>query len=453
MPKAYGVKQLSFMNFEYPIPYEKLKICHPTQKVRLLENGDIVISSLHSDGKIRVYLVNKELKEDITVGGSCYIVKSQKVCPEYLYLYLQSETADKYIFYNSPFIQVTPSTINKILVLIPSDRMQELARLTFQAGHNTSQPIQIDRIMTNGSTWNQSDSAIRSYFIENGLIECVIALPARLFAGTAIATSMIVFSRNNKGVRLVDASELFVEGRRVNELSYENISLIINATKNDSDISMYVSAEQLRDNDYVLSMNRYIVHDVADGMAFGDVIKRITRGAQLNAKALDEITTTVPTDMQYLMLANIKNGLIDKELPYLKSIDKKNDKYCLSNHCLILSKNGYPYKIAVAEVKEGQRILGNGNLYIIELDEEKADPYYLAAFFGSEQGTAALRSITVGATIPNIGVEQLTKLVIPIPPLEKQKEIADKYKTVKDEITMLQLKLEKAKNRMAHIIE
>lgn len=122
---------------------------------------------------------------------------------------------------------------------------------------------------------------------------------------------------------MVDASELFVEGRRVNELSYENISLIINATKNDSDISMYVSAEQLRDNDYVLSMNRYIVHDVADGMAFGDVIKRITRGAQLNAKALDEITTTVPTDMQYLMLANIKNGLIDKELPYLKSIDKK----------------------------------------------------------------------------------------------------------------------------------
>lgn len=453
MPKAYGVKQLSSMNFEYPIPYEKLKICHPTQKVRLLEKRDIVISSLNSDGKIRVYLVNKELKEDITVGGSCYIVKSQKVCPEYLYLYLQSETADKYIFYNSPFIQVTPSTINKILVLIPSDRMQELARLTFQAGHNTSQPIQINRIMTNGSTWNQSDSAIRSYFIENGLIECVIALPARLFAGTAIATSMIVFSRNNKGVRLVDASELFVEGRRVNELSYENISLIINATKNDSDISMYVSAEQLRDNDYVLSMNRYIVHDVADGMAFGDVIKRITRGAQLNAKALDEITTTVPTDMQYLMLANIKNGLIDKELPYLKSIDKKNDKYCLSNHCLILSKNGYPYKIAVAEVKEGQRILGNGNLYIIELDEEKADPYYLAAFFGSEQGTAALRSITVGATIPNIGVEQLTKLVIPIPPIEKQKEIADKYKTVKDEITMLQLKLEKAKNRMAHIIE
>ena len=41
---------------------------------------------------------------------------------------------------------MTPSTINEIPVSIPSDRMQELARLTFQAGHNTSQPIQIDRM-------------------------------------------------------------------------------------------------------------------------------------------------------------------------------------------------------------------------------------------------------------------------------------------------------------------
>ena len=160
------------MNFEYPIPYEKLKICHPTQKVRLLEKRDIVISSLHSDGKIRVYLVNKQPKKDITVGGSCYIVKSQKVCPEYLYLYLQSETADKYIFYNSPFIQVTPSTINEILVSIPSDRMQELARLTFQAGHNTSQPIQIDRMnefLREDKSINSEEHPFQSLMIEEFL--------------------------------------------------------------------------------------------------------------------------------------------------------------------------------------------------------------------------------------------------------------------------------------------
>ena len=111
-------------------------------------------------------------QKDITVGGSCYIVKSQKVCPEYLYLYLQSETADKYIFYNSPFIQVTPSTINEILVSIPSDRMQELARLTFQAGHNTSQPIQIDRMnefLREDKSINSEEHPFQSLMIEEFL--------------------------------------------------------------------------------------------------------------------------------------------------------------------------------------------------------------------------------------------------------------------------------------------
>lgn len=104
------------------------------------------------------------------VRGSCYIVKSQKVCPEYLYL--QSETADKYIFYNSPFIQVTPSTINEILVSIPSDMMQELARLTFQAGHNTSQPIQIDRMnefLREDKSINSEEHLFQSLMIEEFL--------------------------------------------------------------------------------------------------------------------------------------------------------------------------------------------------------------------------------------------------------------------------------------------
>ena len=85
---------------------------------------------------------------------------------------MQSETADKYIFYNSPFIQVTPSTINKILVSIPSDRMQELARLTFQAGHNTSQPIQIDRMnefLREDKSINSEEHPFQSLMIEEFL--------------------------------------------------------------------------------------------------------------------------------------------------------------------------------------------------------------------------------------------------------------------------------------------
>lgn len=73
---------------------------------------------------------------------------------------------------NSPFIQVTPSTINEILVSIPSDRMQELARLTFQAGHNTSQPIQIDRMnefLREDKSINSEEHPFQSLMIEEFL--------------------------------------------------------------------------------------------------------------------------------------------------------------------------------------------------------------------------------------------------------------------------------------------
>ena len=238
-------------------------------------------------------------------------------------------------------------------------------------------------------------------------------------------------------------------------MTTDNVKSIIGMMENNSEQSLFVTTETLRENDYVLNINRYQVDSttVENGVLFDTVIKRITRGAPLKATDLDKLSSPVPTNKQYLMLSNIQNGIIDTNLPYLNEIDKKLDKYCLTHNCLILSKNGYPYKVAVAEVKMGQRVLANGNLYIIELDEQKIDPYYLAAFLGSERGIAALKSITVGASIPNIGVEQLKKLIIPLPPIEKQRRIAEHYQETRDEIMLLQMKIEKARNRLMHIFE
>ena len=153
------------------------------------------------------------------------------------------------------------------------------------------------------------------------------------------------------------------------------------------------------------------------------------------------------------MLGNIHDGIIDEELPYLSVIEKNLERYCLKRNNLILSKNGYPFKLAIANPKEGQLILANGNLFIIEIDEEKANPYYLKAFFESEQGVAALKSIVVGATIPNIGVESLKSLLIPIPSLEEQYRIAEKYQATQDEIKVLKLRLAKAVDRLYHIFD
>ena len=310
-------------------------------------------------------------------------------------------------------------------------------------------------IMTNGSTWNTIDLPMRQYFVENGLIEAVIALPGKLFNSTTIPTTMIILSHNNKDVRLVDATNICEQGRRYNEFTDENIKAIVDALNNDSEYSKLIKVNELKDNEYTLNLTRYLDNEITfdNAVPFESVIKEITRGAPINAKQLDDIASDVPTSMQYLMLANIQDGTIDDKLPYLSHIDEKYEKYCLQNNDLILSKNGYPYKVAVVSIEGDRKILANGNLYIIRLDSSKVDPYYVKAFFESEKGIALLKSITVGATIPNIGVDKLKKLNIPVPSLGEQAFIVDKYKDTLDEIAVLKLKLQKATNRLHHIFD
>ena len=310
-------------------------------------------------------------------------------------------------------------------------------------------------IMTNGSTFNSIDKPIRTYFIEKGLIESVISLPSKMFNGTSVSTSMVVFSHNNESVRLINAADICQEGRRFNEFNDSDIDLIMEALNKDSEYSKSFTIEKLVDNEGALYLDRYITEKPSfeNSVAFESVINRITRGAGLSAKELDSISSDEETEYQYLMLANIQNGIINDELPYIKSIDNKYEKYCVKNNSLILSKNGYPYKVAVAEVEEGRTILANGNLYIIELDETKINPIYLKAFFESEIGIQMLKSITVGATIPNIGIDKLKKLEIPVPPMEKQLKVANKYKATLESIKILKERLSAELQKLNKVFE
>lgn len=308
-------------------------------------------------------------------------------------------------------------------------------------------------IMSLGGLWNTLDKPIRETFVKYGKIKAIVKLPARLYANTAIPVALVVFGNNNGGIRFVDASQEYVEGRRQNTLDEKNIENIIKALNEDSSISRLVSIEEIADNQFSFDPTRYneVIEEIVNGVPFETIIKSITRGAPLTAKDLDDISSVVPTDCQYMMLANIKNGIVDKELPYIKEIPSRLEKYCIHKGDLLLSKNGYPFKVAVAEPADNKTILANGNLYVIELDTEKVDPYYVKAFLESDSGVAQLKRITVGATIPNIGVAQLNTILIPLIPIEEQRKVSLQYQAVLDEIELLKRKIEKAENSLKTI--
>ena len=296
---------------------------------------------------------------------------------------------------------------------------------------------------------------MRRSLIEDGMVEAVISLPERLFVNTAIPTTMMIFSYGHTSVRMVDATKIFSPGRRQNILSDQDIDRIAQACSSDTEISRQVSYDEIWNNDCVLNPVRYLSEELSfeNGVKLGDILSSSAlRGAQLSAEKLDTLISRAETDYQYLMLSNIHDGMIDEDLPYLREIDRPLEKYCLQDDDIILSKNGFPFKVALAHPRKGKMILANGNLFILRVNRSRVNPVYLKAFLESETGTDLLKRISVGSSIPNISQKSLESIMIPLPSLEEQDEIAERYRNKQDEIRILKSRLSKAISQLKEII-
>lgn len=341
-------------------------------------------------------------------------------------------------------------------------------------------------LMASGGTWNSSDKDLRKYFIERGLIKCIISLPSKIFDRTNIATSLVVFSHGNEKVTFVDLTNLYMAKTRDEYSLYEIdemgqnrfekerekeesgkdspifkryipdniIDEIPNILKKNSGISRIVSIQEITENDYNLNPMYYMDNQITfeNAVPFGKVIKNITRGISCKSSDIEKIASPVETPYKYLTVSNLSNGIIDADLLSLTSIEEKYKKYCLKSNNLIISKSGLPYKVAVSEITENE-VLVNGNLYIITIDESQANPFYIKAFLDSKKGQYLLKRSSVGSVIPNISVEAIKNLQIPLPDMPEQNRIANLFLAAKDEYLINKIKMEKSIDKLFNVFD
>ena len=310
-------------------------------------------------------------------------------------------------------------------------------------------------IMTNGTTWNSTDRKIREYFVENGLLEATVLLPAKLLPGTSIATTLVIFSHGNTSIKMIDAGENFTKDGRRTILSDNDISDIMELLQKNSNKSITISINEIAENDYIINASRYLekAPEIRDGVELASIVKSITRGAQVKASYVDENRASESTPYRYIMISNISDGdIFFTDNQYLKDIQANVKKFCIRNNSIVLTKTGSPdFKSAVVQVAEGMEILATGNMFILEIDEKKANPYYLQALFDSELGRALFKSIYVGSVIPTISLEKLRKLEIPLPSLEEQNIIGEKYKEELERMADLKEKLSTSREKLKKI--
>ncbi|MFA7627340.1 MAG: N-6 DNA methylase, partial [Candidatus Kapaibacterium sp.] len=109
-----------------------------------------------------------------------------------------------------------------------------------------------------------AEDVIRKYLIKNkNYLDAVIGLPANIFFGTSIPTTILVFKKckTNTDVLFIDASNDFKKEKNQNILLPEHIDKIVETYSERKEIEKYshvASLKEIKDNDYNLNIPRYV---------------------------------------------------------------------------------------------------------------------------------------------------------------------------------------------------
>lgn len=111
-----------------------------------------------------------------------------------------------------------------------------------------------------------AEGRIREQILKNDLIDAVIALPAKLFYGTGIPASIVIFNKNKPEthkhkVLIIDAEKDFSEGKNQNTLRFQDIQKIVKTYDKYKDVKGYAKVVRLKEvesNDFNLNVRRYV---------------------------------------------------------------------------------------------------------------------------------------------------------------------------------------------------
>ena len=140
-----------------------------------------------------------------------------------------------------------------------------------------------------------AEGHIRRYLIEDkNYLDAVIGLPANIFYGTSIPTSILVFKKcreESDSVLFIDASAHFEKVKNQNHLRHEDIEKIIMTYQNRKEEDKYshlASMQEIKENDYNLNIPRYVDTFEEEEVIDLDAVSAELKALEIDMKSTDE---------------------------------------------------------------------------------------------------------------------------------------------------------------------
>ncbi len=300
-----------------------------------------------------------------------------------------------------------------------------------------------------GVLFSSTDTINRKELVDNGYLETIITLPAGSITGTGVAYCMMILSKENKKVKLVDASELY---DKVGNRKVLKIKGIVDLVNTPCEKCIEVTSDEIASKNYNLSFSVFVEDDLSEKLINPKPLNELSEvitGFQYTSKSLKEL----PVDegnVRIVKINNIEDGHINQDSIVSANIDlKKVSKYILKDNDILLSNKGNNPKLVFVEGIEDKCIIPQSNLTIIRVNSSKINPLYLYAFLMSDIGKNCLQSLMKGTVvIANISRKDLMEMQVPVLDMEDQELIAtrfnilqNKLNEVNDEARRIRLKL------------
>ncbi|OPG14185.1 type I restriction-modification system subunit M/S [Microbispora sp. GKU 823] len=337
-----------------------------------------------------------------------------------------------------------------------------------------------------GTSASKAERDIRRNMVDAGVVECVIALPGRLFPATDVPVSVWLLRRPGTpgaAVLFIDARERAEKSRNHRRLPPDDRDAIVTTYRQWCDsqstgdgLSIAVSPRDIRANDFSLNPADYLADDPPEGTAeelsaVMDAFERLVetqgqaneadRAVSVHVTALARGTggslSPLPNGWTRTTLAEVceiqagpsyaqlrderrsSDGAVPLVRPrhlrdgHITGSDQEkisaefaatHERYLLESGDIVCIRSGA--LTAPALVRDGQHgWLPHHNLFRLRARRlEVFDPLYLLAFLSQPYALGWVRNRSAAAGAPSISARSFGELPVVLPPMPVQRRVA-----------------------------
>ncbi len=309
-------------------------------------------------------------------------------------------------------------------------------------------------LVTSRALFNSFDIEYRNKLITSGWLEGIIELPAGSLSFTGIKVYMLVFSKNNKKVKFVDASDVMVADKK----RYINLKLpvkVIEEMYYSKDVKTKTIEELIDVPNICPSTIMLDVEKLKNGVELKNLAD-VFIGSQYTLGIFEKkgLISDKKTEYRILTSSDIENEMICwEELHYIDMKDDKFDKFAIQYGDVVVTSKSSKVKTAVVDIVPEDKILVTGGMIIVRPDQNKLNSTYLKMFLDSERGQAALKRVQKGSIVVTVTAKSLSSIEIPMINIEKQTKKATRYNEKLSTLAAYKQEIERIKASLKTLFE